>query len=92
MAIQKYKFSEITPMIKEMFPVKPCTEIYCRMNMNSLRGYYNYSMGLAGGNKYALNRLKKFVRGNNGNGNGDDDLDFLTESKYLYYNTDKKEY
>jgi hypothetical protein len=89
MAIQKYEFSEITPMIKEMFPVKPCTEIYCRMNMNALRGYYNYSMGLGAGNKYALNRFKKFVRGG---GNGDDDLDFLSESQYLYYNTDKKEY
>jgi hypothetical protein len=32
---------------------------------------------------------KKFVRGG---GNGDDDLDFLSESQYLYYNTDKKEY
>ena len=88
MAIQKYEFRDITPIIKEIFPVKPCTDVYCRFNLNSLRGYYDYSMGLGSGNKYALKRLKNIVRGNN----GDDDLDFLTESKYLYYNTDKKEY
>ena len=45
-------------------------------------------MGLMGGNKYALNRLKNIVRGKS----GEDDLDFLSASKYLYYNTDNKEY
>jgi hypothetical protein len=89
MAIQKYEFREITQIIKEIFPPVPCTNIYCKLNLNSLKGYYNYSMGLMGGNKYALKRLKKIVKGGN---SGDDDLDFLSTSKYLYYNTDKKEY
>lgn len=88
MAIQKYELREITPIIKEIFPPVPCTDIYCNFNLNSLKSSYNYSMGLMGGNKYALKRLKKIVRGNS----GDDDLDFLSTSKYLYYNTDKKEY
>lgn len=84
MAIQKYEFREITQIIKEIFPPVPCTNIYC-----NLKSSYNYSMGLMGGNKYALKRLKKIVKGGN---SGDDDLDFLSTSKYLYYNTDKKEY
>ena len=88
MAIQKYELRDITPIIKEMFPFKPCNDIYCRLNLNTLSGYYNYSMGLMGGNKYALNRLKSIVRGKS----GEDDLDFLSASKYLYYNTDNKEY
>ena len=42
MAIQKYELRDITPIIKEMFPSKPCNDIYCRLNLNTLSGYYNY--------------------------------------------------
>lgn len=88
MAIQKYEFKDITPIIKEIFPPKPCTEFYCRFNQNSLNGYFNFSMGVATGNNFALKRLKNIVSGKS----IDDDLDFSSQSKYLYYNVDKKEY
>jgi hypothetical protein len=93
MAIKKYEFNEITPIIKEMFPTKPCNDISCRFNMNSFGNFYTVTSGLLSGNNYALNQFKKLAKGNYGSSDNDnDDLDFLSPSKFVYYNPDKKEY
>ena len=92
MAIKKYEFSEITPIIKEMFPAKPCKDMYCNFNMNSLGDLYSMTSGLLTGNNYALKQAKKLAKGEIFSSDSIDDLDFSSPSKFLYYNTDKKEY
>lgn len=92
MAIKKYEFSEITPIIKEMFPEKSCKDMYCRFNMDSLGNLYSMTSGLLTGNNYALKQAKKLAKGEIYSSDSIDDLDFSLPSKFLYYNTDKKEY
>jgi hypothetical protein len=90
MAIKKYEFSEITPIIKEMFPTKPCKDMYCKFN--SFGDLYSMTSGLLTGNSYALKQAKKLAKGEIYSSDSIDDLDFSSPSKFLYYNTDKKEY
>jgi hypothetical protein len=92
MAIKKYQFEEITPIIKEMFPEKSCKDMNCRFNMNSFGNLYNIASGFLTGNSYALKQAKKLVKGEIYSTDSIDDLDFSSPSKFLYYNTDKKEY
>jgi hypothetical protein len=92
MAIKKYEFSEITPIIKEMFPEKSCKDMFCRYNMNSFGNLFSITSGLLTGNSYALKQAKKLVKGEIYSSDSIDDLDFSSPSKFLYYNTDKKEY
>lgn len=93
MAIKKYEFNEITPIIKEMFPIKSCEGTFCSFNANSLGNLYSMTAGLLSGNNYALKQVKKIAVGNYGSGSGsDDDMDFSSSSKFLYYNNDRKEY
>ena len=95
MAIKKYEFSEITPIIKEMFPEKSCKDMNCRFNMNSFGNLYNMASGILTGNDYALEQVKKIAKGeiySTDSTDSIDELDFSSPSKFLYYNTDKKEY
>ena len=92
MAIKKYQFEEITPIIKEMFPEKSCKDMNCRFNMNSFGNLYNIASGFLTENSYALKQAKKLVKGEIYSTDSIDDLDFSSPSKFLYYNTDKKEY
>jgi len=92
MAIKKYEFSEITPIIKEMFPEKSCEDMYCRFNMNSFGNLYSMTSGLLTGNSYALKQAKKLAKGEIYSSDSIDELDFSSPSKFLYYNPDKKEY
>lgn len=91
MAIKKYELSEITPIIKEMFPIKSCKDMYCNFNANSLGSLYSMTSGLLSGNNIALSQIKKIAQANYRSGS-DDDLDYSSSSKFLYYNNDKKEY
>ena len=95
MAIKKYEFSEITPIIKEMFPEKSCKDMNCRFNRNSFGNLYNMASGILTGNDYALEQVKKIAKGeiySTDSTDSIDELDFSSPSKFLYYNTDKKEY
>jgi hypothetical protein len=90
MAIKKYEFSEMTPIIKEIFPAKSCKGMYCNFNMNSLSNLYNMYSGILTGNNYALNQVQKIASGEIYS--SADDLQLSSPSEYLYYNNDKKEY
>ena len=93
MAIEILEFPQLTQIIKVMFPTKSCNQIYCRFNLNSLNNAYNMSSGLLTGNNYALKRFRNLGNGNIGDDDiFDDELNFSSPSKFLYYNTDKKEY
>ena len=72
-----------------MFPIKSCKGMYCNLNTNSLSSLYSMTSGLLSGNNTALNQIKKIAEGNYGS-SGDDDLDFSSSTKFLYYNNDKK--
>jgi hypothetical protein len=90
MAIKKYEFSEMTPIIKEMFPAKSCKGMYCNFNMNSLSNLYNMYTGILTGNSFALNQVQKIASGEIYSSTKD--LQLSSPSEYLYYNNDKKEY
>jgi hypothetical protein len=95
MGIETYEFHQLTSIIKEIFPAKKCTQIYCRFNFNTLNSAYNQSSGLLSGNNYMLNQLRKFTRGGSSDSENDGmggEFDFSSPANYMYYNTDKKEY
>jgi hypothetical protein len=96
MSIQTYQLDQLTPIIKEIFPAKTCTQLYCRFNFNSFNSAYNQSSGLLSGNNYMFKQLRKFARGGSGSDSDMDDMgnefDFSSPANYMYYNTDKKEY
>jgi len=91
MAIETYEFYQLTNIIKTMFPVKKCDQIYCRFNFNSLNSAYNQSAGLLNGNNYALKRLRNLGSGDEDD-SMEDEFDFSSPANYMYYNPDKKEY
>jgi hypothetical protein len=94
MAIEKYEFNQLTSVIKEVFPPKTCTQLYCRFNFNSFNSAFNQSSGLLSGNNYMFKQLQKFARGGLGSDsdNMENEYDFSSPANYMYYNTDKKEY
>lgn len=94
MAIETYEFDKLTQVIKDIFPVKKCDQLFCDFNFNSLSKYLNMTSGFLTGNDYAVKQVRTFGRGDPMDGTGgsiEDEDDFSSPSKFLYYNTDKKE-
>jgi hypothetical protein len=93
MTIKTYEFYELTNIISEMFPKKPCDEWYCKYNVGSLSEYYRLSSGLMSGNNFAFKKLSNFIKGKNGE-NGENDgsskYDLSSPSNFLYYNNNKE--
>lgn len=93
MTIKTYELSELTIIVKNKFPPKKCEEWYCKYGVSSLSEFYRLSNGLISGNNYAFKTFKNFGKGNKyGEEDGDGNLDFLSPSKFLYYNNNNKEY
>jgi hypothetical protein len=95
MAIETYDFPKLTQVIKDVFPVKSCSNpLFCNFNFNMLSKYINLSTGLFMGNEFAIKQAQTLGRGDGMGGSGgisfDDEDDFSSPSKYLYYNTDIK--
>lgn len=93
MAIETYEFDKLTQVIKDVFPVKKCDQLFCDFNFNSLSKYLNMTSGFLTGNDYAVKQVRTFGRGDpmDGSGSIEDEDDFSSPSKFLYYNTDRKE-
>lgn len=87
MAIRKYELSELTSIIYTQFPPAKCNEFYCKFS-TGFGGLFNLTAGVASGNNYALKKLRNIGKGKN----DDEEMDFSTPSKYMYYNNDNKEY
>jgi hypothetical protein len=92
MTIKTYEFYELTNIVKEMFPKKPCNEWYCKYNVGSLSEYYRLSSGFMSGNNFAFKKLRNFVKGKNGenDNNGGSEFDLSSPSNFLYYNNNKE--
>lgn len=93
MAIETYDFPILTQVIKDVFPAKTCSNpLFCNLDFNMLRKYMNLSTGLFTGNDYAVKQFQTLGRGDGTGGLGgiEDENDFSSPSKFLYYNTDIK--
>jgi hypothetical protein len=87
MAIRKYEFPELTSIIYTQFPPAKCNEFYCKFS-TGFGSLFNLTAGVASGNNLALKRLRNIGRGKI----EDEEMDFSTPSKFMYYNNDKREY
>ena len=96
--IETYDFPQLTQVIKDVFPVKSCSNpLFCNFNFNMLSKYVNLSTGLFMGNEFAIKQAQTLgggdgMRGSDGGISFEDEGidDYSSPSKFLYYNTDIK--
>lgn len=91
MPIQTYELSQLTYVIKVMFPKEACTGFLCNFNLATFNNAFNFSSGVISGNSYAIKRLKNFGRSDRGGYGADGEFDPSSPSNYLYYNEDLDE-
>jgi hypothetical protein len=94
MAIQTYELSQLTYVVKVMFPKEPCSGIFCGFDLKAFANAFNFSSGVISGNSFAIKRLKNFGRDSDKNRVGygaDGEFDPSSPSSYLYYNEDLDE-
>ena len=93
MTIETYDFPQLTQVSKDVFPVKSCNGLFCanKFDFSMLSKVANLSTGFLMGNDYAVKQAKTLGMGRDAGGSGssiEDEDDFSSPSKYLYYNTD----
>ncbi len=91
MTIETYDFPQLTQVSKDVFPVKSCNGLFCsnKFDFSMLSKVANLSTGFLMGNDYAVKQAKTLGMGRDAGGSSiEDEDDFSSPSKYLYYNTD----